>query len=332
LTSDGRAAGEFVEQAPYLEWLRSSYPQAGVTCQSCHVPPLRDRSGGELAQYIAHTPGGRPFPPTRPRAPFGLHTFSGANAQVLAMLRERYTEKAAVLDRSAELARRSLSRALGLKLAARLSGGALEAEVEVRNHTGHKLPTGYPSRRLWLHVTVADRRGAVIFESGGLDERTGEIRGLAGTAGPQPHRRLITDPDQAAVYEAEMHDRSGNPTITLLRGAGFAKDNRILPHGYDSRKPLPAGIASAAIAPAGVDGDADFLPGSDTVRFRIPAPAGGAPFRIVVEALFQSVKPAHLRGLEAARSAEEEAFLKLYPRQSAPVVAARQAAEVAAGP
>jgi hypothetical protein len=34
------------------------------------------------------------------------------------------------------------------------SGGRIIAVVRVQNPTGHKLPTGYPSRRAWLHFTV----------------------------------------------------------------------------------------------------------------------------------------------------------------------------------
>ena len=38
-----------------------------------------------------------------------------------------------------------------------VAGGRLDFDVAVQNLTGHKLPTGYPSRRAWLHVTVRDR-------------------------------------------------------------------------------------------------------------------------------------------------------------------------------
>lgn len=48
-------SNRFLEQAPFLEWLASGYPESGQTCQSCHMPQLRD------AQYIAHRPPGGPF-------------------------------------------------------------------------------------------------------------------------------------------------------------------------------------------------------------------------------------------------------------------------------
>ena len=57
-----------------------------------------------------------------------------------------------------------------------MADGRLDADVVVRNLTGHKLPTGYPSRRVWLHVTVRDAAGAVVFESGAV-EPTGAIAG-----------------------------------------------------------------------------------------------------------------------------------------------------------
>ena len=39
--------------------------------------------------------------------------------------------------------------------------------VAVENLAGHKLPTAYPSRRVWLHVTVLDGPD-VVFESGAI--------------------------------------------------------------------------------------------------------------------------------------------------------------------
>ena len=45
-----------------------------------------DSSGKAAKQRIAHTPHGGYFPPTRPREPFGKHTFQGANVSGPEML------------------------------------------------------------------------------------------------------------------------------------------------------------------------------------------------------------------------------------------------------
>jgi hypothetical protein len=45
---------------------------------------------------------------------------------------------------------------------------------------------------------------------------------------------------------------------------------------------------------------------------------------VTVRVLFQSVKPSHLAGMDAARSTQEATFLGLYPRHSAPTLMREQ--------
>ena len=40
-----------------------------------------------------------------------------------------------------------------------VSGSDVSFDVTPQNLSGHKLPTGYPSRRVWLHVVVRDVAG-----------------------------------------------------------------------------------------------------------------------------------------------------------------------------
>ena len=47
-----------------------------------------------------------------------------------------------------------------------LADTMLSFDVTTSVLTGHKFPTGCPSRRAWLHVTVRDTDGQVVFESG----------------------------------------------------------------------------------------------------------------------------------------------------------------------
>jgi len=53
----------------------------------------------------------------------------------------------------------------------------LQVQVLVENLTGHKMPTAYPSRRAWLHVTVRDANDNKVFESGALHS-DGSIEGM----------------------------------------------------------------------------------------------------------------------------------------------------------
>lgn len=274
LNAAGRQIGEFVEQAPYLEWLASDFRKSNVTCQSCHVPVLKDAKGAQVEQYIAHMPhqGAGFFPPTRPRKPFGQHVFLGGNAQ---MLRVMGVETA---GRTEEF----LRGAVALEVGGRFENGRLALTVEVMNKTGHKLPTGFPSRRMWLHVVVKNGGGAVVFESGAWDTTTGE---LLGAPARQRHLDRIANGAEVAIYEAVMQTPEGKPTTSLLRAAGYSKDNRILPLGF---------VSNAQIAPVGVTGDRDFVAGSDKVHYSVKV---SGPVTVAVEALYQSVAPEHLQGL-----------------------------------
>jgi hypothetical protein len=277
-------APAFAEQAPFLEWLASDYPRSGRTCQSCHMPQLAGAGGNPIPQYIAHRPPGGPFPPTNPRSPFGLHLFAGGNTVIPALLDGKPDTPAA------ERARRMLSQAMQLKLEARRAGGDLVVEVDAVNLAGHKLPTGYPSRRLWIHLTVSDARNRIVFDSGAWDRSTARL--TSGEAA-QPHYSVITRPDQAQIFEVEMADLSGNPTTSLIAAARFAKDNRILPRGFDSSRLARSGFAESWIAPAGVEPGAHFTEGASRTTYRVALPAPG-PLKVRAEALYQSIKPSHI--------------------------------------
>ncbi|MGA1870231.1 MAG: hypothetical protein ACMUJM_16965 [bacterium] len=49
-------------------------------------------------------------------------------------------------------------------------------KVTMTNHSGHKLPTGFPEgRRMWINVKAFDANGEQIFESGKYDFDNGEL-------------------------------------------------------------------------------------------------------------------------------------------------------------
>ncbi|MEA2763756.1 MAG: hypothetical protein QOK07_160, partial [Gemmatimonadaceae bacterium] len=230
LDSAGRRVGTLPEQMPFLEWKHSAYRDE-QTCQSCHMP--RVVKEGDSVPITAIQ--GQPRPDVR------RHWFPGGNFFVLGML-NRYRAELAVeafpqeLDLAISQTREILSQAATVRV--RMSPparGHLVADVDVTNLTGHKLPTAYPSRRVWLHVLVRDRSGATVFESGALT-RTGRIVGNDNDDDRlryEPHYREITQSGQVQIYESIMRDSYGAVTTGIVSGLGYAKDTRILPRGFD---------------------------------------------------------------------------------------------------
>jgi hypothetical protein len=304
----GEVVGSIPEQVPYQEWLHSSYREQR-SCQSCHMPaaagPLRVASVlGEMRDEMRR------------------HTFVGGNFLMLRIL-NRFRGELGVaalpqeLDASASRTIRQLESDTATLAISPLSSanGTLQFTVDVRNDTGHKLPTGYPSRRAWLHVTVRDARGTAVFESGAI-EPSGVIRGNANDADPltfEPHYSEISRPDQVQIYESIIADLQGQPTTGLLRATQFVKDNRLLPRGFDK------GTAEADIAVYGAARqDADFLDTGDRVRYAVDMRTASGPFTVDVELRFQPIGfrwADNLRGYAAA--AEPARFVSYYGTMAA---------------
>jgi hypothetical protein len=282
---------QLVEQGTFLEWLASRYPRDGRSCQQCHMPSLQDGEGRPVAQYIAHRPPGGPFPPTRPRIPFGQHKFAGGNVILPVLMARGNLQEESALKGAAERARRQLERALQLRVSTRRSGEILLVTVDVVNTAGHKLPTGFPSRRLWLSVALSDSRDRAVFESGAWRRETGT---LAAGETFQPHHRIIERPDQVQIFETEYLDALNRPTSSLLMAARVRKDNRILPAGFEPKQLGHAGLGQLFIYPVGTAEDDSFTSGSARTLYRIRLPDAPVDLRLKVEALFQVIKPSHL--------------------------------------
>jgi hypothetical protein len=321
LDAGGDIAGEFVEQAPYLEWLASEYPAKGASCQSCHKPRLQDSTGRNVAQYIATNPTGRYYNQTAPREPFGLHSFAGSNALLTEFMAALDPARAGAFEAAGVRAKESLAGALALQFGTRRDGDELKVDVTLQNLTGHKLPTGFPSRRLWVYLRVTDAQGETVFESGRPDYATG---GIVGWNGDRAHRDEIEKSSEVAIYEAVLGDLQGQETKSLLSAAKLMKDNRILPAGFRANAVLPAGMASASIEPVGVSEDSDFSAGQDQVHYEMTAPAAKGPFTVAVEVLYQTIRPEEVSGFSSSGSSEEETFLRLFASRKAPWRVARR--------
>ncbi|HSL84005.1 MAG TPA: hypothetical protein VLF66_14615, partial [Thermoanaerobaculia bacterium] len=298
----GEAIGELPEQVPYLEWRHSSYA-AERSCQSCHMPVVPEKVAVSSVLGVE-------------REEVSRHVFRGGNAFMLRLL-NRYRDELGVtalpqeLETAAGRTQEHLETATA-RLAIeglRVEDGRLEAEVVVTNLAGHKLPSAYPSRRAWLHVAVRDAAGRTVFESGAMAP-DGSIRGNDNDSDPgryEPHHRVVTDPDQVQIYEPILAGPDGEVTTGLLTAVRYAKDNRLLPRGFDK------GTAPADVAVYGAAfEDPDFTGSSDRVRYRVAVPAGAGPFTVEAALRYQTIGFRWARNLAPVGAPETDRFVRYY--------------------
>ncbi len=320
LGPNGEVVGELPEQVPYLEWLHSAFREER-SCQSCHMPAVAEPT--RIASVLGEE-----------RVGLGRHTFLGGNFFMLRML-NRYRDElgVAALPQELEAAAQATIQLLQRETAtvsvvrAEAARGRLDVEVDVRNLTGHKLPTGYPSRRAWLHLTVRDSRDEVVFRSGEVTP-SGLIRGNDNDNGAdrfEPHYSEISREDQVQIYEAVMHDVHGNVTTGLLHATGYAKDNRLLPRGFDKA----TAHSDIAVVGAALQ-DEDFGAEGDRVRYIVNVAGREGPFRIDVELRFQPIAFRWAENLKAYDAEETRRFVSFFDDMSAgsSVVLARSVASV----
>lgn len=299
---DGRVIGTLPEQMNFQEWRHSSVDEEGRSCQSCHLPLAQGpvRVSSVLGEY---------------RDTLSKHTFLGGNAFMLRLL-NRYRVELGVDATPAELeaTARATVRQLEQDTAtvtierAERAAGTLALDVSVTNLTGHKFPTGYPSRRAWLYVTVQDGQGRLVFESGRVTDQ-GHIVGNDSdgeVAAFEPHYEEITRPDQVQIYESIMGTPSGAPTTGLLSATQYLKDNRLLPRGFDkATAPTEVGVVGGAAR------DGDFTAAGDRVRYRVPVPATGS-VRVEVELRYQPIAYRWAQNLASYKAAEPQRFVTYY--------------------
>ena len=297
----GKEIGELPEQMPYVEWLHSDYRDK-MTCQQCHMPQVDE------PVKIASLYG-------VPRDGVHRHSFVGSNFLMESILdahRDELAVKALPAEFAAATARTTAflqTQSARLTIAEpKLDSGHLAFAVQVQNLTGHKLPTAYPSRRAWLHVTVTDAAGKVLFESGHLNP-DGSIAGNPNDADPTkfaPHYPLVTAADQVQIFEPILGDPQGHVTTGLITATQYLKDNRILPGGFDKATATPdiAVRGDAAADPA-------FTAGSATTRYQIPVSVSG-PLHISVELVYQPIGFRWAHNLASYQADEPQRFVRYY--------------------
>jgi hypothetical protein len=302
LDARGQVIGELPEQVPYQEWLHSNYKDA-ASCQDCHMPKVGEDV--PITSVLGEA-----------RSGFSQHTFVGGNFFMQRLLNRRRNDLGVSappedLDSAAVRTIAHLQSAAAQMAVKRLEihNGRLEAEISIENLAGHKLPTGYPSRRAWLHVTVRDRVGKVLFESGALHP-DGSIEGNDNDIDPsrfEIHYTEITRPDQVEIYEAILADPAGRVTTGLLTGLRFIKDNRLLPHGFDKR------TADKDVAVHGeAETDPNFVGGGNTIRYSVAVGGSEAPFQVEAELWYQPIGYRWAMNLASYDATEPKRFVRYY--------------------
>ena len=215
----------FVEQATYHEWLNSSYSQDGTNCQTCHMEYILD-------PVIIST--GYIF--LSGRKPFALHRFQGANTHMMSLIKNFKDSLGlnipdSIFQEQIDATLNFLqTKAVELNVEEiYVDNDSLVLEVFIKNKSGHKFPSGYPSRRAFLEVVVSSTEHDTLFHSGKMreDYRLEQIEGHY-----EQHYDFIKNEDQVQVYELVPGDENGEFTTILLRAFSPLKDNRLVPKGF----------------------------------------------------------------------------------------------------
>lgn len=302
IDSAGNIAGEFPEQMTFFEWYYSDYRRS-QTCQDCHMPEVE---GGVRISNLSQTL----------RSPFSRHSFVGGNAYMLRIL-DQFGDELGVTASSAHFEDsidRTLNQLQNLTAEievenAQLLGNRVVADVVVRNLAGHKFPTGFPSRRAWIHVSLQDANGSILFESGGWTE-SGIIIGNNNDEDPaqyEPHYDGIIQADQVQIYETILRDTENAATTVLLRAAGYLKDNRLLPTGFEKGAPYE----DIAVRGRARD-DVSFLDGIDQIQYAMSFDAAQDPITLKVELLYQTIGYRWAENLRSGDGEEIDRFGRYY--------------------
>ena len=112
------------------------------------------------------------------------------------------------------------------------------------------------------------------------------------------------------VYEAIMGNNLNQVTYTLLRGATYLKDNRLLPQGFDkTTAPTDVSVKGDALT------DANFIGGSDEINYQISG-LGNGSYQVEAELLHQPIAYAFAQDLFTEVDGEVEDFKTMFNASS----------------
>jgi hypothetical protein len=328
ITSSSDLAGNptgstFVEQATYHEWLNSRYDadHANVTCQGCHIPQLQDEIIiSSNYQFLT------------PKFPFGKHDLAGANVTMLKLMKEHRTSLGIKAENEhfdstiATTLRMLQQKSVDLSVETGvLNGDTAEFRVKILNKAGHKFPSGYPARRVWIELVVKDAEGNVRLHSGKMNP---DYSLQDEDPNVEPHHQVIRNSGQVQIYELVPGDVNGNFTNVLERGHIGLKDNRLTPQGFLLSDPVYdttqiIGVVNDPDFNRGADGSEGS--GSDMVHYRVPIQGYTGAWSVSARVWYQSLPPKWMAPLFEYSSPEIDLFKSMFDAADrSPVLVAEQ--------
>ena len=303
----GRSFG-FVEQAVYQEWLNSSYSVEKIRCQDCHMPAAN--SPVVISSGVSGLD---------PRSPFAQHQLSGGNVFMLNMLknnRESLGLPATEANFDSAIAYNTMMlrhNTLDLNLSFEDYGkDSLDFSILLINKAGHKLPSGYPSRRLFIRFYVVDGvNGDTIFQSGAIDQKGNLIHRDQSF---QEHYNVINQNDQTQIYELVPGDINNKPTTILTAAVVPLKDNRLTPRGWKNghfTKDTTSIVGAANLDPDFNHSAIGEGSGTDVVYYRIPRP-GNQRLKVYVRAYYQAIPQKWVHDLDPEENSYITSFKHMY--------------------
>lgn len=144
----------------YSEWKESPYAAEGKQCQDCHMEAKRGEAAknGTIREKVYQ------------------HFWYGGHSGLF-------------LDKAFDLKEDSIQE----------TGNMIKVTLNITNmNVGHKVPSGFPARKVVLHFTASDEKGQEIY-------------------------------NENRVYAKTLVDQYGNEVADFWKAASISKDNRIKP-------------------------------------------------------------------------------------------------------
>lgn len=298
----------FVEQATYHEWVNSSYNADNVTCQTCHMPETED------SIRIANGYAG-----IEKRFPFNQHQFQGGNLFMLKLMKEN-KERLNIDATDANYDSTIYATEYLLKNATMkmdlivdsVGNDSAYFSVKLTNKAGHKFPSGYPSRRAVVKFVAIKANGDTLFQSGLFDPNY-EVNGIDPLY--EPHYNIITNQNQAQIYEMVMGDVNGDRTTVLERADVMLKDNRVPPEGFLTSSNVYDTVQIVGVPTTDVDFNRQGVTegtGKDFVHYHIPMNGYTQNFNVYAYVYYQVLPPRFLDEMFSFSSAAIDTFRVMF--------------------